>query len=367
MSDPGDKPFRWAILGTGPVARKFALDLRQLGDRAALQVVASRAPENAARFAADLGVADVAPDYAAAAGADVDVDAVYIATPPARHEDHALLAIAAGHAVLIEKPIALDADAAGRIADAARAANVFCMEAMWTRFQPLLGSVKARIDAGEIGDLCGFEARFMAANLPDPKASLFDPERGGGALMHRGIYPLSLARFLLGPVADAQSLGRVGDTGVDEDSALLLRHGSGAISTLRSSLRANGAEGMTVYGTTGTLHITGPVWRPTGAVLMRTRPGPAAPGGARRFEGFRESGAGLRLSGALGRVRGALGRGQIRIRAPFSGNGYHYEAAAVMQAVRQGHTEDPRMPLSESIEIMQIIDTARAGWAGEQP
>jgi len=364
MSDPGERPFRWAILGTGAVARKFALDLRQLGDRAALQVVASRTAGNATRFAADLGVADVAPDYAAAVTADVD--AVYIATPPAQHEDHALLAIAAGRAVLIEKPIALDADAAARIAAAAGAARVFCMEAMWTRFQPLLDTVKTRIDAGEIGDLRGFEARFMAASQTDPQASLFDPARGGGALMHRGIYPLSLARFLLGPVADAQSLGRVGDTGVDEDSALMLRHESGAISTLRASLRANGPDGMAIYGTAGTLHVTGPVWRPTGAVLKHTRPGSAAPGAVRRFEAFRESGTGLRLSGALGQLRGALGRGQARIRAPFSGNGYHYEAEAVMQAVRQGQTEDPRMPLSQSIEIMQIIDAARAGWAGEQ-
>jgi len=365
MSDPGERPFRWAILGTGAVARKFALDLRQLGDRAVLQVVASRRAENAAGFAADLGVADVAPDYAAAAGADVD--AVYIATPPAQHEAHALMAIAAGRAVLIEKPFALDAGAAARITAAAQSANVFCMEAMWTRFQPLSDTIKARIDAGEIGEVRGFEARFMAANQTDPQASLFDPARGGGALMHRGIYPVSLARFLLGPVADSQAMGHVGETGVDEDSALMLRHTSGAISTLRASLRANGPDGMAIYGTAGTLHITGPVWRPTGAVLKHTRPSPATPGGPRRFEALRESGAGLRLSGALGHLRGALGRGQTRIRAPFSGNGYHYEAQVVMQAVRQGHTEDPRMPLSQSIEIMQIIDAARTGWAGEQP
>jgi predicted dehydrogenase len=364
MSETRENPFRWAILGTGPVARKFALDLCVLGDRVMLYTVASRSYDNAARFAADLNVAEVAPDYAAAVAADVD--AVYIATPPALHEDHALLAIQAGKAVLIEKPIALDGAAAGRIAQAAKAANVFCMEAMWTRFQPLLGSVKARIEAGEIGELRGFDGQFMAANQPDPVASLFDPDQGGGALMHRGIYPLSLARFLLGPVADVQSFGRVGQTGVDEDSALMLRHTSGAISTLRSSLRANGAEGMRIYGTAGTLHLTGPVWRPTGAVLVRTHPGGSPPGRARKFEAFRESSTGLRVSGALGRLRGALGRGQTRISAPFTGNGYHYEALAVMNAVRQGQSEAALMPLCESIKIMEIIDQARAGWsAGE--
>ena len=106
-------PFRWAILGTGAVARKFVLDLRILGDQARVVTVASRAVENAERFARDLGISNVAPDYNAAVAADVD--AVYIATPPALHEDHALMAIAAGKATLIEKPLALDAAAARRL------------------------------------------------------------------------------------------------------------------------------------------------------------------------------------------------------------------------------------------------------------
>jgi predicted dehydrogenase len=354
--------FRWAILGTGAVARKFVLDLRILGDHARVVTVASRAVDNAERFARDLGISNVAPDYRAAVAADVD--AVYIATPPALHEDHALMAIAAGKATLIEKPLALDGAAACRIADAAQAANVFCMEAMWTRFQPLLRDLRDRIAAGGIGEVRGFDGSFLGVNIPDPDTSLFDPARGGGALMHRGIYPLSIARFLLGPVVESCAMGRIGTTGVDEDSALILRHESGALTTLRSSLRANGKDGATIYGTAGTLHITGPIWRPTGAVLVRTQPH-GARGGPRRFEAFRESGAGLRLSGMLGQVRGTLGRGQQRIRVPFAGNGYHYEAQAVMEAVQGGQTQAALMPLSESIEIMEIIDRARADWAAE--
>lgn len=351
--------FDWAILGTGVVARKFALDLCHV-EGAVLHSVASRKPDNATRFARDLSVDHAAENYASAVQG---ADAVYIATPPAQHEAHALLAIQAGKAVLIEKPFALDADAARRIAQAAKAADVFCMEAMWTRFQPLLGSVRARLEAGEIGELRGFEAAFLAANTPDPAASSFDPDRGGGALMHRGVYPLSLARFLMGPIAASQSFGRLGTTGVDEDSALILRHNSGAISTLRASLRVSGADGISVYGTKGTLHFSGPIWRPTGAVLTRTYPGGSGPGRARRFEAFRESSTGMRLSGALKHVRHAFGRGQTRINVPFSGNGYRHEALVVMDAVQLGQTQSELMPLCESIEIMEIIDQARTDWA----
>ncbi len=105
-----------------------------------------------------------------------------------------------------------------------------------------------------------------------------------------------------------------------------------------------------------------PVWRPAGAVLTPTYPAGHGSGGARRLEAFRESRTGLRLSGAVDRIRRALGRGEIRIRAPFDGNGYRHEAIAVMDAVRQGQSEAKLMPLSESIEVMEIIDQARADW-----
>ena len=358
MTDDRAGPFRWAILGTGDVARKFVLDLRQLGGRAVAQVVASRDPGKARAFAASLGLPQAAPDYAAAIAADVD--GVYVATPPALHEPQALAAIAAGRAVLIEKPLALDAASALRIAGAAEAAGVFCMEALWTRFQPLPQAIRARIEAGDLGEIRGLDARFLAANRPEPGQSLFDPARGGGALRHRGIYPLSLARFWLGPVAEAQAHVRRGETGVDEECLLTLRHASGALSSLRSSLRVQGPEGATIHGTRGTLVIEGPIYRPTGAVLWPTRPSGGAAGGPRRFEAFRESATGLGLSRALAGLRAGLGRGRQRIRAPFAGNGYHYQAEAVRQAVAAGQTGSALMPLAESLEIMAIVEAALA-------
>lgn len=357
MTDTGAKAFRWAIFGTGQVARKFALDLAGAGAPAILHSVASRDPGNARAFAAQLGVARAADSYAAALeGADI----VYIATPATLHEAHARMAIAAGKAVLVEKPFASDAAAAQRIAAAAAEAGVFCMEAMWTRFQPLLGELRARIAAGALGDPLGLEARFMAATPPAPGLALYDPA-GGGALLHRGLYPLSLAHFLLGGIARVQAAAAIGATGVDEDCALTLTHKSGALSTLRASLRTSGPEGAVLFGTRATLAIEGPIWRPTGALLMPVRPA-LPPRGARRFEAFRESTTGLRVAGLLGTLRGSGRRGSTRIAAPFAGNGYRHQALAVMQALREGRTEDPRMTLADSIAILDAVDAARAAW-----
>lgn len=349
---------RWIIFGTGDVARKFVLDLAQAGHH--VVAVASRNPENAARFAATLGLEAVTGDYDNML--KVQADGVYIATPPALHEPHALAAIAAGYAVLVEKPFAQDSAGATRIAEAAQSAGVFAMEAMWTRFQPLIGQVRQAIAAGELGDLRGFEARFLAANIPDPGTGLFDPGQGGGALLHRGIYPLSVGRHLLGPVEDVSAMAHMGDTGVDEEAVLVLRHVGGAISTVRASLRAQGPEPTAIWGTGGTLTLSGPVYRPLAGRLVPTNPARVRQGGqARRLEKLRESALGLRMSRGLGQLR-AVKAGR-RVKAPFAGNGYHYQAVAVAEARAAGLTESPLMPLAESIEILNLIDRARAVWS----
>ena len=356
MTAKSRKSFKWAILGTGPVSRKFAFGLRALGSHVKITAVASRNPENARRFADDFGIPHAAESYA-----DVlqgEVDALYVATPPSLHEEHAKLAIAAGKAVLVEKPFSLDADSAGRIADAARTARVFCMEALWTRFLPLMSRINSEIKAGSLGEIRGLHGSFPAADYPDPSRSIFDPARGGGALMHRGIYPLSLARRFLGPVTEIEAIGRIGETGVDEDCALVLRHEAGGISTVRASLRTEGASNVTVYGTTGTLTIASPIWRPARAVLSPVRIDGRGVG-RRRFEAYRETTMAQRLSDKLGPVLSRI-RAQNRVfSVPYVGNGYHYEALALIQGVRAGETESPVMPLAESIEIMRIIETAR--------
>jgi predicted dehydrogenase len=353
----GDFVTRWAILGTGVVSRKFVLGLRALGPAVRVTVAASRDPAKARAFAAAFGIPATA-DYAAAV-ARADVDAVYVATPPSEHEAQARMAIAAGKAVLVEKPFAMDAAAAARIADAAAAAGVFCMEAMWTRFLPMLARVRDLVAAGTLGELRSLQGSFMGSDLPGPilsgpGASLFDPARGGGALMHRGVYPLSLARQLLGPVEAVTAVGRTGETGVDEDCSVILHHAGGALTTLTASLRSPGPNGLTLAGTRGMLALEAPVYRPHRARLTAVTPRDGSRQGAPRLEGLREGGLAQRLNQMLARPGGRV------ISCPYGGNGYHYEAAEVARCLQAGRTVSDLMPPAESVEIMAAIDAARA-------
>jgi predicted dehydrogenase len=349
-------PVRWAILGTGPVSRKFALALAALKGRAAVGPIASRDPANAVRMSESLGLGVAVSSYEEAVG-DPSVGAVYVSTPPALHEAHAVLAIAAGKPVLIEKPLASDADSARRISEAAEGAGVFAMEAMWTRFQPLTLEIARRVRRGDIGEPRGFHGTFLGANLPDATTSLFARE-GGGALLHRGVYPLSLALMFLGPVDEVVARGRIGETGVDEDVVLLLRHSSGALSDIRAGLRSGGSNDCAIWGEAGRIEIAGPVWRPSGAQLVRTQAVGVSRALPRRFEAFRESGTGQKLAALRARF-GALAGGQTEtLSARFEGNGYGHEALHLMDAVAAGRTVSDVMPLIESVAVLKIVDQA---------
>lgn len=358
------KPFRWAILGTGFAARKFVLGLRA-AENASAVVVASRTLANAQSFAAGLGIDTALDDYLQAAERD-DVDAVYVATPPSLHRDHALMGLSAGKPVLVEKPFAINAEEARDIAAAAKANAVFCMEGMWTRFLPIVGRVKKMIDIGAIGDVCMMTGSFAIADAVCPENNLYNADLGGGALLHRGIYPLSLAVYLLGVPDRVLSDAIIGETGVDEETAILLRYDGGTLAELHASIRTNAANDCWILGTQGRIHLHAPIYRPYRMTVTPVRARAKGDGGGSRLEGLKEGGLVQGASQRFGHLASPLlNRKSRTLTLPYGGNGYHYEADAVRRAVEAGQLESDVMPLSENVRIMEIMDDIRAQWRAQ--
>src|SRR5690606_24464668 len=129
---------------------------------------------------------------------DPEVDAVYVATPHSHHLEHALLAIAAGKPVLVEKPLTRNAAEGERLAAAAADARVFAMEAMWTRFLPHMAALRHLIRQGELGELVQMHADHGQAFPYDPTHRIYAPELAGGALLDLGVYPVSFVHDVLG-------------------------------------------------------------------------------------------------------------------------------------------------------------------------
>ncbi len=82
---------------------------------------------------------------------DPAINAIYIATPPAQHEEYAIKAIAAGKPVYIEKPLALNADSCMRIGEASEKAAIPASGAYYRRALPLFNTVKSLLAENKIG------------------------------------------------------------------------------------------------------------------------------------------------------------------------------------------------------------------------
>jgi dihydrodiol dehydrogenase / D-xylose 1-dehydrogenase (NADP) len=344
---------RWGFLGAGHVSREFAHSLR-LVPGATLRSVASRTASSAASFAQEFDIPQSFSDYAAML-ADDDLDVVYIATPSQFHDEHAVLALEAGKAVLVEKPFATSAAGAQRIVDAARANERFCMEGMWMRFIPAIRALKQLIDAGEIGT-----PKILTASLGfripySPDSRYYRPELGGGSLLDLGVYPISLAFFLLGHPSEVSCQMTLTETGVDQQASALLKHGD-ALAQLSCGFVDRLDNGAGIVGTEGAIRIAPPVYAPTRLLLEQSspvsQPSGTSPGPKKKLP----HAFAVDLRRRLLPVARTLLRPPRRITRNFSGFGYQFEAAEVERCLAARELESPTMPLDESLAILRVVD-----------
>lgn len=320
----GRDTIRWGFVGPGRIAAGAAQSL-PLSDGGVLHAVASRSLDRAQAFAGTHGATVAYGSYGALL-ADPDVDAVYVATPHRQHHAIALAAIEAGKHVLVEKAFTCTVAGAREVVRAAADAGVFCMEAMWTRFQPAIVRMRELIDAGAIGEIRTVRADLGLRKPFDPNDRLWDPAQGGGALLDLGVYPVSFVQSVLGGAADAVDVaGTVAPNGVDAEASILWRAGDGRAGFAQCSLRSPLPGVAGAFGTEGWIEV------------------PAR---------FHHPGA-IRLHPVGGDGRAAPPQ---TITAPPVGAGYVHEFDEVHRCLAAGLTESPTMPLDDTIAVMQVLE-----------
>ena len=312
---------RWGILGTGKIARAFATALKDTPD-AVLAAVGSRSLEGATAFAAEFGAAAAYGSYEALADAS-GVDIIYIATPHPMHAENAMLMLNGGKPVLCEKPFTVNRREAEQVIALARAKGLFLMEAMWTRFMPALAEVRRVIASGEIGPVHQVMADFGFAATTDPTHRVNNRDLGGGALLDLGIYPLSIAAALLGPVASVKASAELGPTGVDLQTSFTLNHESGAMAVCSCSFKVRTPAELTVAGELGFVRMNTQFHRTTSVTVS--------------------------LASGVSRT----------IATPFLGNGYVHEAIEAGRCLRAGLLESPGMTHAETLHLMGVMDAIR--------
>ncbi|AYD89460.1 gfo/Idh/MocA family oxidoreductase [Actinomyces sp. 2119] len=356
-ADPQQAPVRFGVVGAGFIARWFAEAVAQEPGAQIVAVTSARA-ERAAAFAREHGVDS---SYASltqmlqAHGPDSTqpVDVIYVGSPNSFHAEHTITALEAGFHVLVEKPFALTVAQAQAMAQAAREADRFLMEAWLSAHEP--GVARLRETLPRMGRLrravlvkeqrsSRLDAYRAGKNPP-----AFDPAAGGGSLMDLAVYPVSLAIHLFGTPDRVTATGHLLDSGADSHGTVVLTYDHG---------ESSGLEVVCTHSKTSPAGAGSFIASEQDALVMDDCQWP------RRIELRGPAASDLSGEGDRGAARnGSRGAGpQARqdLSVDRHGPALGYELAEVCRLVRSGARGSSLHPVYASIAAVDVLAQARA-------
>jgi len=269
------KTIRVGLIGTGYMGKAHAIALRSvpavfpLSAKVECEMLAEVNSELAAAKATELGFNRSTGDWLELVN-DPNIDVVDICSPNFLHKEMALAAIAAGKHVYSEKPLALNAQDALEMTQAAELAGVKTLVGFNYVKNPASQLAKEIIANGEIGDVVHFRGTHNEDYLADPKTPfnwrLKREFSGSGTLGDMGSHIINMAQYLVGaitavngdlqtviterPIADQP--GQFGIVENEDQAHAMVRFANGAIGTLESSRIACGRKMGLTYEVTGT-------------------------------------------------------------------------------------------------------------------
>lgn len=246
----------WGFMGKThtQALRSIALFYPGIDFKVALRCVCARHIENARAAARDAGFERYTDDYRELLAMD-DIDVVSVCTPNDQHEAMVLEAIRAGKHVYVDKPLAVTAESAERMARAAEASPVLTRMVFNNRYFPATIRARQLIEAGRIGEVLSFSARYLHSGSIDPDKPIgWKQQAQGGVLLDLGSHALDLALWLVGyPVrvfcktrtlyaSRPTASGGVEEALSEDQVTALLELKNGAIGTMEASKIATGSN-----------------------------------------------------------------------------------------------------------------------------
>ena len=313
------KTYNWAILGCGHIAEKFATELKGLPN-ANLYGAASRGLEKAQNFANKFEFEKSFGSYQDMVE-DPNVDVVYIATPHNFHKEHTLLCLSHKKAVLCEKAFAINSNEVEQMIAASKENNTFLMEAFWVVFRPKYLKVKEIVASENLGKLKFVKSDFMFNGEYNPKNRMYNVDLGGGSLLDIGIYSIFTALMFLGAPDEIKTIPHFSSTGSEESISMLFGYKNGATAVLTSSFDSEYKNESELCFEQGII----------------------------KYDRFSKDPIVLIKDDEIQKI-------------PFENGpnmGYQFEAIHVMECLDKNLKESPVLPLSLSLELMNILDNVR--------
>lgn len=247
------QPVRWGILSTAKIGRTKVVPGMMKSSLCNVVAVASRDGGAARQMANELGIPKAYGSYEAML-ADPEIEAIYNPLPNHLHVPMTLAAAAAGKHVLCEKPIAITAEEASRLREAA--SHVHIAEAFMVRHHPQWQHAQQLIRSGVIGDLRSIQVVFSYFNV-DPANIRNMAGIGGGGLLDIGCYAVVAGRYLFEaePARVISLIDMDPNFGVDRAASALMDFGSGRHLTLTVSTQMVPFQRVQAFGTKGRLEI----------------------------------------------------------------------------------------------------------------
>jgi len=249
---------RWGILGCGDVTEIKSGPALQRAARSELVAVMRRDGAKAADYARRHNVARHYDD-ADQLIADSQVDAVYVATPTSSHKDLVLKCLAAGKPVLVEKPMALDAEACRVMVDAADQSCCSLSVAYYRRALPRFEKFREIVQSGTIGAPRAVSVRQMqrAERIPDQAWKLDPLVNGGGIFVDVQTHALDWLGYVFGPpLAISGDVRRHDVSKPAEDTiAYLMTFADVAATGLCCFAASRDEETVTIFGDKGVVSM----------------------------------------------------------------------------------------------------------------
>ncbi len=253
---------RVLLFGYGLAGRVFHAPLITSVDELSLDAIVTSDAERVAQARAAVPEATIIATSDEALERAADFDLAIIAGANVTHLPLSLACLERGLHVVIDKPVAPDAESARRIADAATAAGRQVFPFQNRRWDSDYLTLRAALASEPIGDVHRFESRIerMRPALKGGWRESTAPDAMGGVLLDFGAHLVDQSIELLGPVqavhAEARATRFAGTS--DDDAQFTLRHVSGAVSYLvASQAAAFGGPRFTALGTSGGVRIHG--------------------------------------------------------------------------------------------------------------